>query len=177
MFHSHDPLNAQPVSLAFGINNKGQVVGIFEDFPGDNTTGFLWQDGVMTDLNTLIPPGSPLFLKEPTAINDRGEIVGFGLLSDGVTQRGFLLTPCDQHHPGVEGCDYSMVDATGATRVSPPPATQHPTGLTPGNRMPAGMLNRFRFPRANVISAPEPGQPLIRSNTYSQGGTTVCRRK
>jgi probable HAF family extracellular repeat protein len=80
------------VSLAFGINNKDQVVGIFEDFAGDNTTGFLWQDGVMTDLNTLIPPGSPLFLKEPIGINDRGQIAGFGLLSDG-EQRGFLLTP------------------------------------------------------------------------------------
>jgi probable HAF family extracellular repeat protein len=85
-------LNGQPVSLAFGINNTGQVVGIFEDFAGDNTTGFLWQDGVMTDLNTLIPPGSPLFLKEPIGINDRGQIAGFGLLSDG-EQRGFLLTP------------------------------------------------------------------------------------
>jgi hypothetical protein len=46
----------------------------------------------MTDLNTLIPPGSPLFLKEPIGINDRGQIAGFGLLSDG-EQRGFLLTP------------------------------------------------------------------------------------
>ena len=46
-------LNGQPVSLAFGINNQGQVVGIFEDFAGDNTTGFLWQDGVMTE----VPPG------------------------------------------------------------------------------------------------------------------------
>jgi probable HAF family extracellular repeat protein len=85
-------LNGQPVSLAFGINNQGQVVGIFEDFAGDNTTGFLWQDGVMTDLNTLIPPGSPLFLKEPIAINDRGQIVGFGLLPNG-DERAFLLTP------------------------------------------------------------------------------------
>jgi probable HAF family extracellular repeat protein len=95
-------LNGQPVSLAFDINNEGQIVGIFEDFAGDNTTGFLWQDGVMTDLNTLIPPGSPLFIKEPLGINDRGEIVGFGLDSNG-NERAFLLTPCDEKL-GDEGC-------------------------------------------------------------------------
>jgi probable HAF family extracellular repeat protein len=98
-------LNRQPVSNAFGINNQGQVVGIFEDFAGDNTTGFLWQDGVMTDLNTLIPPGSPLFLKEPIGINDREQIVGFGLDSNG-NERAFLLTPCDENHRG-EDCEES----------------------------------------------------------------------
>jgi probable HAF family extracellular repeat protein len=112
-------LNGQPVSLAFGINNQTQIVGIFEDFAGDNTTGFLWQDGVMTDLNTLIPPRSSLFIKEPVGINDREEIVGFGLLADGVTQRGFLLTPCDEHHPGVAGCDCSMVEAGTVPHTTP----------------------------------------------------------
>jgi probable HAF family extracellular repeat protein len=136
-------LNGQPMSLAFGINNQSQIVGIFEDFAGDNTTGFLWENGVMTDLNTLIPPESPLFLKEPVDINDRGEIVGFGLLSDG-EQRGFLLTPCDEKHPGVEGCDYSMVEASTATSAAPAPHEVSGHMSPP----PAPWLhnNRFRVP-------------------------------
>jgi len=45
------------VSVAFGINDNGQVVG--ESCPQKgNCRVFVWQNGVMTDLNTLIPPGS-----------------------------------------------------------------------------------------------------------------------
>jgi probable HAF family extracellular repeat protein len=99
-----------PGSLANGINNKGQVVGFSDDFNGNNVA-LLWQNGVMTDMNNVVPP-SPLFLLEALDINDRGEIVGFGQLSDG-KHRGFLLIPCDDAHPGIEGCDYSLVDVSG----------------------------------------------------------------
>ena len=52
---------------------------------------FLWQDGVMTDLNDLpIVAGSGWILTAATAINDNGDIVGTGLLDGQV--RGFLLT-------------------------------------------------------------------------------------
>ena len=40
---------------------------------------FLWEKGSMIDLNTLTPPGFPLTLLLAVAINDRGEIGGFGL--------------------------------------------------------------------------------------------------
>lgn len=153
--HDLGTLNDQPVSLAFSINNQTQIVGIFEDFTGDNTTGFLWQHGVMTDLNTLIPPGSPLFIKEPLGINDRSEIVGFGLDSNG-NERAFLLTPCDEHHPGIKDCDYGMADVPDAVRVSPMPRTPHSAASTPGSvRM--GMLNRFRFSRSQRNPVPGAG--------------------
>jgi probable HAF family extracellular repeat protein len=42
-------------SDAWGINNAGQVVGRSCDVVG-NCHAFLWQDGVMTDLNCLVDP-------------------------------------------------------------------------------------------------------------------------
>jgi probable HAF family extracellular repeat protein len=85
-------------SAAYGINNQGQVVVESCDVNG-NCRVALWQDGVMTDLNTLTSPGS-LYLVSPFAINDRGEIVGYAcVISNGAcnseTQLAFLATPCD----------------------------------------------------------------------------------
>ncbi|MGD1082377.1 MAG: hypothetical protein ABR881_29005 [Candidatus Sulfotelmatobacter sp.] len=79
-------------SDADGINNLGQVVGGSWDAEG-NERAILWQNGVMTDLNTLIPPDSPLYLIEATGtINDRGQIAGIGLTSTGDVH-AFLVTP------------------------------------------------------------------------------------
>jgi probable HAF family extracellular repeat protein len=52
------------------INNKGQATGIY--FNGAVNRGFIWQDGVTTDLGTL--PGDDFV--EADGINDRGQIVG-----------------------------------------------------------------------------------------------------
>lgn len=86
---------------------------------------FLWENGgPIVDLNTLIPPGSSLQLTYAVGINDAGEIVGFGVPSgvppeDYETQgHAYVLIPCDENHPGVEGCDYDLVDADGAVRES-----------------------------------------------------------
>jgi probable HAF family extracellular repeat protein len=83
-----------------GLNDWGQVVGGSYDADG-NSRAFIWQNGVMTDLNTLIPATSPLYLLEATGtINDSGEIAGIGLqISTGDTH-AFLLTPV--YGPGVE---------------------------------------------------------------------------
>ncbi len=52
---------------------------------------FLWQNGVMADLNDLIPTNSGWDLTEAASVNDAGQIVGTGQLQ-GQT-RAFLLTP------------------------------------------------------------------------------------
>jgi probable HAF family extracellular repeat protein len=63
-----------PYSLAFGLNEKNQVVGqsLDADF---NSRAFIWENGKMTDLNSLVPDGSP-FLIYANDINERGEIAG-----------------------------------------------------------------------------------------------------
>jgi hypothetical protein len=71
----------------------------------------------MIDLNTLIPRDSDIDLQTGVSINDRGEINGEGLLPNGDIH-AFLLIPCDENHPGVEGCDYSLVDASTVAATS-----------------------------------------------------------
>jgi len=97
-------------SGAFGINGRSQVVGqsITCDFSGFRA--FLWENGNMLDLNQFVPVGTEITLTEVEQINDRGEMFGIGTLASG-EDRAFLLIPCDDNHPDVEGCDYSMVDA------------------------------------------------------------------
>jgi len=80
---------------------------------------FLWEDGSIFDLNTLIPPGSALYLQVVQAINDRGEVAGQGVDSSG-NNHAFLLIPCDGSHPGVEGCDYSLADESTAASSARP---------------------------------------------------------
>jgi len=58
-------------SFGYGINEQVKVVGSSID-ASDNFRAFLWQRGVMTDLNSLIPAGSPLFLLDAFDINSRG---------------------------------------------------------------------------------------------------------
>lgn len=68
-------------SWAWGLNEKHQVVGISLPAPCDFSVAhaFLWEQGSMVDLNTLISPDSGLQLVYAEAINDAGEIVGIGV--------------------------------------------------------------------------------------------------
>jgi probable HAF family extracellular repeat protein len=77
-------------SLAWGINDTGQVVGRAQNTDNQNRA-FLWQDGTMTDLNDLIDSSSGWILQFARAINDSGQIVGYGNYN-GAT-RAFLLNP------------------------------------------------------------------------------------
>jgi probable HAF family extracellular repeat protein len=83
-------------SQAFAINSRDQVVGTSVACNGVFRS-FLWENGSMVDLNTLIPPNSSLFLLETLAINDRGEIAGDGVPSgchyDGTCGHAYLLIP------------------------------------------------------------------------------------
>jgi probable HAF family extracellular repeat protein len=80
-------------SEAKGINNKGQVVGQSCDENG-NCRAFLWENGVMTDLNMLVPGGgSTFFMFEAFAINPRGQFVTIAFDANTGDCCAFLATP------------------------------------------------------------------------------------
>jgi probable HAF family extracellular repeat protein len=83
-------------SSAHGMNNAGQVVGDSNTSAG-YTRAFLYSDGQMVDLNSLIPSDSGWTLQSAEAINNRGQIAGYGT-HNGEGQRAFLLTP-DKKYP------------------------------------------------------------------------------
>ena len=61
------------MTWAVGINDRGQVVG--HSFPVDFATrGWLWERGEMVDIG--LPPSNTFDGAAPTAINNRGQIVG-----------------------------------------------------------------------------------------------------
>ena len=88
-------------SFASAINEAGVVVGHSEVFDGVNLLGkpvfadhaFIWRDGVMRDLNRLLPPKSGWILEHAVDINEHGQIVGDGRLEGSSYSRGFLLSP------------------------------------------------------------------------------------
>jgi probable HAF family extracellular repeat protein/T5SS/PEP-CTERM-associated repeat protein len=80
-------------SIAYDINEKEQVVGALQS--GQSSHAFVWANGQMQDLNGLIPANSGWVLSEAHAINDKGQITGFGTVN-GQT-RAFLLKPNAYH--------------------------------------------------------------------------------
>jgi probable HAF family extracellular repeat protein len=75
----------QTSSSANGINDSGWIVGEI------NGGAFLDVNGVLSSLASLTTNSDGWILNDATAINDRGQIVGWGTYSDG-QQRAFLLT-------------------------------------------------------------------------------------
>jgi probable HAF family extracellular repeat protein len=78
-------------SHAKGINDAGQVVGSSYDISNGDRYAFLHNGTTMTNLNSLITPGSGWMLEDATGINNAGQIVGRGFI--GLEAHAFLLTP------------------------------------------------------------------------------------
>jgi probable HAF family extracellular repeat protein len=89
------PLGALPGhvhSEAYGINEKRQVVGVSCDANFVDCRAFIWQNGVMTDLNALKPATYTARLEQAKDINEAGEIAGRSIDTAGV-RRAFLAVP------------------------------------------------------------------------------------
>jgi probable HAF family extracellular repeat protein len=142
--------DGDPCSNALGINARGQIVGGSSDCNTFLHAFLIPNGGSMVDLNSLIPPSSALTLTEAISINERGEIAGMGVPAGCSPQdaatcgHAFLLIPCDEDHPGLEGCDYSMVEAPAAV-TQPVPATREASRRA----LPQSLLrrmSRYHFP-------------------------------
>jgi uncharacterized membrane protein len=132
-------------SSAEFINASDQIVGNFGVCGGSTSAASLWEKGSVADLNTLIPPNSSLYLGVALEINDDGEIAADGTDTNG-NNHAVLLIPCAENHSGVEGCDYSMVDATAVAKTDPVHAAQTSSSVTENNRAPIGLRDRLRGP-------------------------------
>jgi probable HAF family extracellular repeat protein len=63
-------------SQANAINSSGVIVGYSSDIGRQNLLPFVYSNGVMTDLNTLVDNTHGMLLTTPNDINDKGVIVG-----------------------------------------------------------------------------------------------------
>ncbi len=84
-------LDGDPVSQAHAINAHGQVVGVSFGTPGVGSRAFLYQNGVLSDLNDIIDSDDTFISAQD--INDAGQITG--RLLDAVTGETlmFVATP------------------------------------------------------------------------------------
>ena len=76
-------------SSAFEVNDRGVVVGRL--WAGAGNVGFIWYDGVMVDLNRLVPPEAGLEIIIASSISNQGKILCRAIKAgDSV---GVILTP------------------------------------------------------------------------------------
>jgi probable HAF family extracellular repeat protein len=79
-------------SKAYGINDSDTVVGSSDVAGGGSTHAFIYSNGNMVDLNSLVDPSLDVTLTNAFAINASGQIVGTLRDANGVAH-GYLLTP------------------------------------------------------------------------------------
>ena len=110
------PLPGDTNSIAYAINDRGQVVG--QSFGGpEGSRPFVWQNGQSYDLNSFLPAGSSLYLIYAEGINDRGEITGGAcVVADGACTGiapAFLAIPTREPGgaPDASAADASAADA------------------------------------------------------------------
>jgi probable HAF family extracellular repeat protein len=97
------------------LNNLGHVVGEAEN-ASTNVVPFLWRNGTMVDVNSLLPTNSGWLLFTAEFINDNGQIVGAGLHNGEFAY--YVLTLGSENQPPVAnaGADQT-VECGSLTRL------------------------------------------------------------
>ena len=86
-------------SYGYSINASGQVTGSAST-AGGISHAFVYSNGVLTDLNDLIPIGLGITLTEARAINDLGQIAANGSVGTSINHSFLLTLPADTPEPG-----------------------------------------------------------------------------
>jgi probable HAF family extracellular repeat protein len=142
-------LDGDCFSEAVAINSSGQVVGYSLSCDFRKQRSFLWEDGSMVDLNTLIPPNSDLQLVQTLAINDRGEIAGDGVppgcADFNVCGHAFVLVPIGDDD--VQGITVGSQNNTARVK-------QNPASVMPDSPAAKEMMARIRAQLARRYHTP-----------------------
>lgn len=93
-------------SFASGINNQGEIAGVYTWPDGTTTHAFLYKKGMTADLGTLGGDFS-----EAQGINNRGEIVGLSNLSQDGALRPFLYSRGRMYDLGTFGGNLGSANA------------------------------------------------------------------
>jgi probable HAF family extracellular repeat protein len=134
-------------SIAYAINHKGQIVGAsgsgFIDLPFNPVHAFLWEHGVLTDLNTLIPANSDLQLIAAYGINARGQIAALAFEFSSGTVRALLLNPHDSTSANQGTASATQTATAQRPQVILPENVRNLLQMaTPGSRIKAGLNHR-----------------------------------
>ena len=109
-------------SFAIGNNDNGQVVGFSVDSIG-NSRGFIWENGVMRDINSLIPIDSPLIVIEADDLNVLGQIIGLVFNTENGQVQGFVANPVSEND--VDAAVLTPLDLGAEGRLSPVLLPEH----------------------------------------------------
>ena len=103
-------------AYASDINDHGVIVGTMRAGGGvSHWHAFVHVNGVTTNLNSLIPPGSGLHLAYANGINNDGQIVGMAYDAQ-FRQHAYLLTPMAPGTPVLSISDASVAEGNAGTR-------------------------------------------------------------
>lgn len=149
IIHDLGAVDGDACSWAWGLNNRGQIVGISVPMCDLSLAprAFLWEHGEMIDLNTRIVGDASFQLVYAEAINERGEITGMGVpagVAPGDVEslgHAFVLTPCDRSD--VE-CDYQSPGNTSLAPTSGVSATTLSSTKPSYSKATAELLSLFR---------------------------------
>ena len=147
-------------SEALDITDNGWIVGQSQRADGE-WRPFLWRDGVMVDLNTLLPAGLEVELLTVSAINNVGSMVGsarFGNMTN-----AYLLNPSTLvQAPRIDVQPRSRTVALGAT-------------VTLSVTVQGGLPMSYQWLRSGAAIPGETNSTLVLTNVtaFSQGGYRV----
>ncbi|HMJ67022.1 MAG TPA: HYR domain-containing protein, partial [Candidatus Binatia bacterium] len=98
-------------SGANAMNNLGHVVGEATTTTG-TSVAFLWRNGSMVDLNTLLPEDSEWYLSTALYINDADQVVGYGTLEGEFAW--YLFSVGSVNHPPLANAGADLTGECGS---------------------------------------------------------------